>query len=423
MRRVAVTGLGVVSPMGTGRETFFRGLREGRSGLGPIRRFNAGGLAATRAGEVPGLEELKGRLVETRGHLPPIGGSTLRETLDRDAKIAFALAAADEAMEDGGVLSLGAGTLLHLGASLETFSLGSVGPVKGKSLPEIERLMTRASLRTPLDRACALIELKHGRAGLSLTNCSACAAGLQALGQAFRAVARGGFERALAGAFDSLINPLGVGGFQLLGALAPDDPEPGPPLCRPFDKDRRGLVMGEGAAVMVLEPLDKALAEGRKIYGEILGYGASLDAASLSAPDPAGSGAYRSMEAALRQAGLRPEEVDHLSAHGTGTLLNDPAEAAAVRRLFPNWQKMPAAAVKSMTGHAIAAAGALEAAACLMTLGERLVPPNIGLRNVGADCELDHVMGEARKFEGNIVATNSFGFGGQNATMIFRGLG
>jgi 3-oxoacyl-[acyl-carrier-protein] synthase II len=178
--------------------------------------------------------------------------------------------------------------------------------------------------------------------------------------------------------------------------------------------------MGEGAALMVLEPLEKALAEGRKIYGEILGYGASLDAGSLSAPDPGGSGAKRAMKAALKSAGLAPEAVDHLNAHGTGTLLNDAAEARAIREVFPHWPDMPVTAVKSLTGHAIAASGALEAAACLFTLERSLIPPNIGLEKAGPDCELNHAAGRAVPFQGSVILSNSFGFGGQNSSIIFR---
>jgi 3-oxoacyl-[acyl-carrier-protein] synthase II len=422
MTRVAVTGLGVVSPMGAGRDVFFAALAAGRVGIKPISRFPAGGLRARHAGEVPDADGLIGDLLPGYGGLPLFGDEPLSETLRRDIKIAFALKAADEAMANAGADSLGPGSLLHLGVSLETFSLSRVGPIGGADDAEIRRLMTRTSLRPPLDRAAALIEARYGRAGLCLTNCSACAAGLQALGQAFRAVASGRYSFALAGGFDSLINPLGVGGFQLLGALADSDMISEGPLCRPFDAGRGGLVLGEGAAVLALEPMERALAEGRRPLGEILGYGASLDAVSLSAPDPAGSGAERSMRAALDSASLRPGDVHHINAHGTGTLLNDPVEAGAIRRLFPNWREIPVAAIKSMTGHAIAAAGALEAAACRFTLSRGLVPPNAGLTRIGEGCELDHVAGEARPFGGSVALSNSFGFGGQNASMIFRGL-
>jgi 3-oxoacyl-[acyl-carrier-protein] synthase II len=323
-------------------------------------------------------------------------------------------------MEQAGIKSLNGQTLLHLGTSLETFSFDNlINTTLGLDFQSIDRIMVHQSLRQPLDKALRLIEGTYGRAGLALTNCSACAAGLQALGQAFRAIRAGRFDLAVTGAFDSLITPLGIGGFQLLGALATGRPKDERSLCRPFDLDRQGLVLGEGAAVMVLEPLDKVLSEGRKIYAEILGYGASLDAYSLSAPEPSGQGAVRAMSAALEDAGLKPGSIDHLNTHGTGTILNDPVEAAAIRQVFPDhWEKMPVTAVKSMIGHALAAAGALEAASCLMTLESGLIPPNVGLKNVASGCELDHVVGRARPFDGRLIMTNSFGFGGQNSVLI-----
>ena len=216
-----------------------------------------------------------------------------------------------------------------------------------------------------------------------------------------------------------MTNPLGVGGFQLLGAPATGKPEGGLSLCRPFDARRGGLVLGEGAAFVVLEERERALADGRAIYAEVRGYGSSLDAHALSAPEPGGEGAARAMLAALRDAALPPEAVDHINAHGTGTFLNDPVEARAIRRVFPDsWQRIPVAALKSMTGHAIAAAGAMEVIACIYSLARQKVPPNIGLEQVGADCELMHVREKTEEHPVSCVLTNSFGFGGQNASLL-----
>jgi 3-oxoacyl-[acyl-carrier-protein] synthase II len=417
---VAVTGLGQVSPLGLGITSFFQGLAEGRCAISAITRFNPQGLDVGLAGEIPMIQEFLADLSKRREGLLDLGAERLFDLFSKDPKIAFALAAVDEAMENSGTKSLDSKTLLHLGASLETFSFENlVGAASGIDLQSLDRIMVRQSLRQPLDKAIRLIEGAYGRTGLALTNCSACAAGLQALGQAYRAVRDCRFDLAVAGGFDSLITPLGIGGFQLLGALATGAPKDGRSLCRPFDLDRCGLVLGEGAAAMVLEPLEKVLSEGRKIYAEILGYGASLDAYSLSAPDPSGQGAVRAMSAALDDAGLKPEDIDHLNSHGTGTLLNDPVEAAAIRRVFVgHWEKMPVTAVKSMIGHALAAAGALEAASCLMTLETGLIPPNVGLKTAASGCELDHVVGAARPFDGRLIMTNSFGFGGQNSVLI-----
>lgn len=423
MRRVAVTGLGVVSPIGSDRETFFAALAKGQGGLRPLTRVATQPDEVSWGGEVLDPLALVEKVLADYQDVPPPTSRPLALTLKRDLKITFALAATLEALADSAVARLDQACLINLGVSLELFALEDLNSIKVAGGPEAMAMrLGTVSLRTPLDRAVTLIEARYGRCGLALANCSACAAGLAALGQAFRSVATGRFELAVAGATDSMINPLGLTGFHLLGALATGGPQEPWSLCRPFDAERTGLVMGEGAAVMVLEPLEKAKAEGKKIYGEILGYGASLDAYGLSAPDPTGSGAERAMRAALSSANLAPEAIQHVNTHGTGTRLNDPIEAAAIRRVLPHWEKVPVAALKSLTGHTIAAAGALEAAGCLFTLAHKLIPPNIGLNKVGLDCELNHVVDKAEKFEGSLIMTNSFGFGGQNAALIFRGI-
>ena len=227
-------------------------------------------------------------------------------------------------------------------------------------------------------------------------------------------------QTAICGGFDSMLNPLGVGGFQMLGALTTDN-ERGAWACRPFDSERNGTVLGEGAAVVVLEDFELAQAAGKQILAEVCGYGSSLDAYNLSAPDPDGDGALRAMSAALADANLAPDAIGHISAHGTGTRLNDEVEAGAIRRLFAAcWERIPVSAVKALTGHLIAAAGAVQAAACLLPLLENVLPPNPSLSKVGSGCELCHVTQAGQPFKGEYVLSNSFGFGGQNATLIFR---
>lgn len=217
-----------------------------------------------------------------------------------------------------------------------------------------------------------------------------------------------------------MVNPLGVGGFQLLGALTVDN-DRGASSCRPFDASRTGTVLGEGAAVFVLEPLDKAHAEGKKILAEICGYGSSLDAFNLSAPDPEGDGAVRAMLMSIKDAGIDVSSVNHINAHGTGTWLNDQVEAAAIRKVFAGfWENIPVSSTKSMTGHMIGAAGAIEAGASLLPLIFGVMPPNPNLKKVGKDCELNHVTGLETSFAGEYVLSNSFGFGGQNASLVFR---
>ena len=410
MRRVAVTGFGVVSPVGVGREAFWSALTAGASGIGRITRFDPSTFAVQLAGEVRGRLELPKDVDEVAG---------------RDPKVGFAFAAAAEALATAGNPRLGVKSLLHLGTSLETFDLAALVFDERRdfrSIVEGER-----PLQVPLDTAGELIR-RHfkdmaikGSGPFILTNVSACAASAQAIGHGFHAVRSGETELAICGGFDSMINPLGVGGFQLLGALSVEN-DRGESACRPFDASRSGAVLGEGAAMLVLEPLEKARAEGRTALAEVSGYGSTLDAHGLSAPDPEGRGAERAMRAALADAGIAPEAVGHVNAHGTGTRLNDEVEAAAVRRVFAgSWQRLPVSATKSLTGHLIGAAGAVEAGACLLALVKGLLPPNPWLRKVAPGCELDHVTGTAaRAFDGEYALSNSFGFGGQNASLVFR---
>jgi len=406
MRRVAITGFGIVSPIGTGAEVFFDALGQGRDGIAPIRRFDASGLEVHYAGEV------KEPLAFACGHEQALA--------ERDPKVGFALTAAAEALAMAGVEAFSPDDCIHIGTSLETFFFRefSVEPQAECQEAFFRRIVTHP-WRLPLDAALRAIQARYGRGGQAVTNCSACAVGLQTIGQAFHAVRAGRCSLALAGGFDSMINPLGVGGFQLLGAPAVGNPAPGIAFCRPFDAGRLGLVLGEGAGFVVLEEREKALSLGKTLYAEVRGYGATLDAFGLSAPDPDGDGAARAMLAALRDAKLPPQSVDHINAHGTGTQLNDPVEATAIRRVFADtWQKVPVTAVKSMLGHSIAAAGSIEAIACIYTLLHGIIPPNIGLDTVGAGCELMHVGRDALPYRAGCVLTNSFGFGGQNAALI-----
>jgi 3-oxoacyl-[acyl-carrier-protein] synthase II len=408
MRRVAITGFGVVSPIGTGREAFWTALAAGRGGIAPISRFDASAFEVRLAGEVK--EPL---------NLP----APVQALAAEDAKIGFGFAALAEALAQAGLAGLDRQALLHLGTSLEVFDLRKI--IAGCE-PDFAAVVRRSlgsnarPLQVPLDQLARLAAATWGQPGRSLTNCSACAAGAQAIGHGFRAVRSGEFEVAVCGGFDSMLHPLGVGGFQLLGALTIDN-DRGQAACRPFDAARAGTVLGEGAAMLVLEPLDKVLAEGRPVLGELCGYGSSLDAASLSAPDPSGDGAIRAMRAALADAQIAPEQIAHLNAHGTGTQLNDEIEAKAIRQVFAGcWERIPVSATKALTGHLIAAAGAVEAGACLLALQRGILPPNPWLETVGPGCELNHVRCVAGRLEGEYVISNSFGFGGQNAALIFR---
>lgn len=405
MRRVAITGIGVICPIGTGKEEFFDSLRDGRSGIGQLTRFDATTFDVKLAGEVKHISEL------------PEDIAAIRSV---DPKVVYAYHACREALQDAGIKALESDMLLHIGASLEIFNLDLISAGGISRVEDIARKLANTPVRMPLDMASRLICRHFGNPGRRLTNCSACAVGAQTVGHGFHAVRDGKCELALCGGFDSMINPLGVGGFQLLGALTTDN-DRGASACRPFDTSRSGLVLGEGAAMVVLEPLEKALAEGKKIYAEICGYGSTLDAAGLSAPDPNGAGAIRAMLNALNEAGVGPSAINHINTHGTGTVLNDETEAGAIRHVFPDcWENIPVAAIKSMTGHLIAAAGSLEIAACAFSLTQNLIPPNINLQRVGNGCELNHVTTRNFKHECEYVLTNSFGFGGQNASLVLR---
>jgi 3-oxoacyl-[acyl-carrier-protein] synthase II len=408
MRRVAITGLGMISPVGNDREACWNALSAGTSGIGRITRFDAGALEVQLAGEVKGALPLAEPAAQMARH---------------DPKVGFAVAACGEAMRQSGVAMLGPRSLLHVATSLETFDLGKLihnGKPDFRAVVEKSLEPGAIPLQFPLDLAARLIIGQYGRPGGQLTNCSACAAGAQAIGHAFRAIRAGRYEVALCGGFDSMINPLGVGGFQLLGALTTRN-DRGALACRPFDSQRSGTVLGEGSAMVVLEPLEAARANGKTVLAEVAGYGSSLDAHSVSAPDPDGNGAERAMRAAIADAGIAPSDVGHINAHGTGTTLNDAVEAAAIRRVFADtWPRVPVSATKSMTGHLIAAAGAIELGACLLALVRGVLPPNPALEKAGQGCELAHVTKPGCTFLGEYVLSNSFGFGGQNAALVLR---
>ena len=305
MRRVAITGFGIVSPIGVGREAFWDSLAQGRGGVAPITRFDASTFEVQLAGEVK--ESLP---------LPEPVASIAAD----DLKVGFAYAAAAEALAQAGVDSLGSDAILLLGTSLEVFDLNKVvekGEADFKAVACRSLSGSGPALQIPLDTACRTVVARFDRPAEVLTNCSACSAGAQAIGHAYHAIRARRREVAVCGGFDSMINPLGVGGFQLLGALTTDNAR-GSSACRPFDATRNGTVLGEGAAVFVLEPLEQAEAAGKEILAELCGYGSTLDAYSLSAPDPNGDGAARAMLAALDDAGISASGIGHINAHVTG---------------------------------------------------------------------------------------------------------
>jgi 3-oxoacyl-[acyl-carrier-protein] synthase II len=399
-RRVAITGMGVVCPIGLQVSTFAENLKRGVSGIRTISIFDATTLPSRIAGEVP----WKG----------PIA---------RDRKLTFAVEAARQAVAEStacGSLPAGFGTL-SLGIGLELFSLDDMAAFRGTRQQPQNDIATRLTfLQTPSDLCAHILSKNHGLSRPPRLHVSACAAGTDAIGQGFRLVADGRSDWVLAGGADSMINPLGVGGFCKLSALSQRNDSPST-ASRPFARNRDGFVLGEGAAMLVLEPFENARRRGAEILAEVCGYGNSFDALGISEPHPEARGAMQAMERALASAGLRPEQVDVINAHATSTPKNDPVETLAIKRVFgEHSRRIPVCATKSMIGHLISAAGAVEAVAAVVGLRGKWVHPTLNLDEPDPACDLDYVPHEAREWPASIVLSNSFAFGGQNASVIFR---
>ncbi len=395
--RVVVTGMGAVTPIGTSVPTLVDALLAGRSGAGPITLFDPASLPTRIAAQVPiATEELE----------------------SPDRKIGFALLAAAEALEDGPLDGEGASVCLGMG--LELFSMEDMVAVRhaGAGLPDGRRARL-GFLQTPSDLCVHLLSQRHGLGAPPNTLVSACAASADAIGTAFHLVRHGRRRWMLAGGADSMINPLGVGGFCTIRATSTSNDSP-ETASRPFDRRRNGFLLGEGAGALVLERLDDALARGASIQAEVLGYGCSFDAHGISEPHPEGRGALQAMRRALDDAGLDPGAVDAVSAHGTSTPKNDPMETVALRRLLgERADAVPASAPKSMIGHAIAAAGAIEAIGAIGCMQRGLVHPTINLDEPDPLCDLDYVPQRSRQHPQRVILCNSFAFGGQNAALVF----
>jgi 3-oxoacyl-[acyl-carrier-protein] synthase II len=406
--------MGVVSPVGSGVDRFWANLVAGTSGIGAITLFDASTFPVRIGGEVDDLDI--DSVVECFGAAAD----------QRDRKIPLALAAAAEAVGDSGLhaADLHAASL-QFGVGLEALFMEDLTPhARSEDIGlDLARAVAGGELardcQSPADRISDILGLRYGLSGGRWVNCSACAAGAQVIGEAFDMIRGGDCEVVLTGAADSMLNPLGLGGFSLLRVLSNENDAP-ESACRPFSADRKGTVLGEGAGFVVLEAMDRARSRGAEIYAELLGYGSSMDAYRVSDPSPTGRGAVLSMTAALADSRLAPEQIDCINAHGTGTPQNDIVETAAIRDVLGSRaDQIPVHAVKSMTGHMIAASGAVEAVAAILTIRRGRVPATINLRRPDRECDLDYVPGSAREFSGDTVLSNSFGFGGQNATLIF----
>jgi 3-oxoacyl-[acyl-carrier-protein] synthase II len=421
MRRVVVTGIGVVAPNGNNARVFWSNCAEGKTGIDRITSFDTTGYPATIAGEVRDFNVA-----------PFVKNQRMLKLLNRH--IQFAIGAAHEAVEDSGLkidaldttrfgVCMGSGVVpmdLRELAPLIAESLDCNGkfdaPAFGRNAPEA--LFPLWLLKQLPNMLSSHLAIQHKAEGPSNTITTACAAGTQAVGEAFRLIARGDADVMLAGGADSRIEPLMVVAYAALGALSPAQ-RPAGEVSRPFDRKRDGFVLGEGAAVLVLEELESAKKRGAPIYAEVLGYGASCDAYGVTKPDPTGSGARRAIEAALKEANLNRNEIDYINAHGTSTKLNDHMETLAVKgALGPDAKRVPLSSIKSMIGHLIGAAGAVEAAAMALTIKSGVLPPTINLTDPDPECDLDYVPNAAREKPVRYALSNSFGFGGQNASLI-----
>jgi len=406
-RRVMITGLATLNPLGHTVAATWEAIRAGRSGIGPITLFDASDYETRIAGEVKSFD--------------PVTRFGRKEARRMARLTQLALAAAEDALADAGLrdappslrertgvmVGSGMGALDPIAEAAET--LAARGP--GRVSPFFVPMMLA-------DTPAAAISIAHGLTGPNLAVYSACATGNNAIGEAAAVIRRGAADVMIAGGTEACILPLGLAGFGVMGAISTRNDEP-ERASRPFDAGRDGFVVAEGAALLVLEEREHALARGATIHGELLGYGASADAYHITMPGEAGEGAAESMRAALRDAGLDPAGIDYINAHGTSTPLNDRAETAAIKRVFgERAYDLPVSSTKSMTGHLLGAAGALEAILCLMALRDGLLPPTINYEQPDPACDLDYVPNAARPAPLRAVMSNAFGLGGHNATII-----
>jgi len=411
LRRVVVTGVGAVSPLGEGAEQLWSGLCAGQSGIRAITRFDTAGFETTIAGEVPGFN--------------PEKWLERKEARKVDRFVQFAVAASRMAIEDAGLavtpeLADSFGCVIGAGiggmATIEEFhtTLVTKGP-KRVSPFSIPKLI--------INMAPGYVAIDLGLKGPNESVVTACATGNHSIGSAARWIQLGHAQAMLAGGTEAAVTPMGVSGFNALKALSTRNAEP-ERASRPFDAGRDGFVMGEGAGIIVLEELGHALARGARIYAEFGGYGSTADAYHLTAPSPDGEGAVRCMRMAIRDAGLEPSQIGYINAHGTSTKYNDAIETKAIKSVFGELAyRVPVSSTKSMTGHLLGAAGGVESIVAAFVIARGVIPPTINLEHADPECDLDYVPNVARRAEVSAVLSNTFGFGGANACLVFKRYG
>lgn len=406
--RVVVTGIGAVSPVGLDAESSWRAIVAGQSGVGPITLFDARDFLVQIAAEVKGYD--------------PTLSMEPKEARRRDRFEQMATTAAKEAIAQSGLVITEEES--DSIAVIVGSAIGGVTTFENQVRTLVSEGPRRISpFAIPMlmpNGAPGIIAIDYGIRGPNYSPASACASGADAIGQAFELIRRGEVVAAITGGTEATITPVGIGGFDRTGAMSRrnDKPQSTP---QPFDRNRDGLVMGEGAATLVLESLEHARARGAVILAEVVGYGATADATHVTAPAEGGIGGAKAMAKALAQARLEPEQVDYINAHGTATLLNDKYETMAIKRVFGEYAyRVPVSSTKSMTGHMMGATGALEAVFCIQAIRDGVIPPTINYETPDPECDLDYVPNEARRRRVDVALSNAFGFGGHNATLVFK---
>ena len=408
MRRVVVTGLGVIGPLGLDTATLWQALVEGRSGIGPITLFDARDFDVRIAGEAHGFDPL---------HYMPA-----KDARRTDRFVQFAIAALQEAQAQAGlritphnaydvgvIVGSGVGGIWTYTAELNVLREKGPRRVNPFLIPSIT-----------VDVPAVQIALRTGAQGPNHGVASACATGADAIGEAFETIRCGHAKAMFTGGFEAAVTPIGIAAFDQMRALSRRNDDP-PAASRPFDAGRDGFVMSEGGALLVLEEMEFALRRGAEPLAEVVSYAATSDAVHLTAPDAEGVGAARCMQLALRRAKLRPQDVSYINAHGTSTPAGDAAESRAIEQAFGEYAyRLPVSSTKSMTGHLLGGAGALEAVVCTLVLRHQIIPPTINLDQPDPACRLDYVPRQARRAEVSVALSNSLGFGGHNATLILR---